>query len=123
MTNTTDDWIAYWLAGKRWRRYVELELARLSLTFSQWLVLDCVATLLRETQDAVSQLQVGQRLELDKATISLLMKRLDEQGRIDRAPAFPGPEYRIYLQAEGQRLAACGRVIVDRVSARMCDVP
>lgn len=123
MTSMADGWIAHWRAGMRWRRQVELELGRLRLTFSQWLVLDCVATLLRETQDAVSQLQVGHRLELDKATISALMKRLDERGLIDRSPAFPGPEYRIYLQAEGRRLAARGRALVDAVSARLCAEP
>jgi DNA-binding MarR family transcriptional regulator len=59
---------------------------------------------------------VGQRLELDKATISQLMKRLDERALIDRAPAYQTRENRIYLQSEGERLARQGRIIVEVVS-------
>jgi len=115
-TRTADAWIAHWRAGMRWRRRVELELQRLGLSFAQWLVLDCIAALHCETDDAVSQLQVGQRLELDKATISQLMKRLDERALIDRAPAYPTHENRIYLHGEGERLARQGRAIVEAVS-------
>jgi len=115
-TRAADAWLEHWRAGRRWRRRVELELERLGLSFAQWLVLDCIAALRRETNDAVSQLQVGQRLELDKSTISQLMKRLDERALIDRAPAYPTRENRIYLHGEGERLARQGRVIVEAVS-------
>jgi DNA-binding MarR family transcriptional regulator len=117
--NAGDVWLEHWFAGMRWRRRVESELERLKLSLAQWLVLDSLEILLRETGDAVSQLQVGQRLELDKSTISLLMQRLERRGLIDRAPACVGRENRIYLPGEGRRLAIEGRAIVEEVSATL----
>jgi len=109
-------WVRRWLAAMRWQRRVEGVLARFDLSFAQWLVLDCVATIHRETRDAVSQVQVGRRLELGKGSISRLMTRLDRRGLTDIAPAWPTKEYRIYLTAKGKELVAQGWAVVELVS-------
>jgi DNA-binding MarR family transcriptional regulator len=41
-----------------WRRRIELELAPLGLTLTQWRVLDALAVIFRDTNDAVAQVQV-----------------------------------------------------------------
>jgi len=109
-------WVQHWLAALRWERRVEAALAHLNLSFAQWLVLDCLETIRRETGDAVSQVQVGRRLELGKGSVSRWMARLDRRGLIDVAPAWPTKEYRIYLTRDGEALVAQGRVVVEMVS-------
>ncbi|HEU4582237.1 MAG TPA: MarR family transcriptional regulator [Polyangiaceae bacterium] len=109
-------WLQHWLAARRWQRRVERALARFDLSFFQWLVLDSLAILHRETSDAVSQVQVCRRLELGKASISRLMTRLEGRGLVDIAPAWPTKEYRIYLTREGEALLAEGAVVVEMVS-------
>lgn len=105
-----------WQRAMRWRRRVERELRPLELTLAQWLVLDTMAKLIRETDDAVSQVQVARRLEMDKATLSQVMDALARHGLVDRGPSFPGPEYRIYLTKNGAKLAAQGRAVVAAAS-------
>jgi DNA-binding MarR family transcriptional regulator len=109
-------WVQHWLAAMRWQRRVEWALARFDLSFFQWLVLDSLATIHRETRDAVSQVQVSRRLELGRASISRLMARLDRRGLVDIAPAWPTKEYRIYLTQKGKALLAEGAVVVEMVS-------
>jgi len=111
-------WIERWREAMRWRRRVELELAPLGVSFAQWLALDCIAALYAELSDAVSQIQIGTRLELGRAATSELMQRLELLGLIDRAPAFESRENRIYLTPRGKHLAAGGRGVVDRVSVQ-----
>jgi DNA-binding MarR family transcriptional regulator len=98
---------------------VQAELSRRDLTLPRWLVLDCLATMWSETGDMVSQKQVSRRLLMDEATLSLVMDRLLCDGLIDRAPAYPGPEYRIYLSEAGKLAVAAGRAVLDAVSVWM----
>ena len=60
------------------RGYAPL-LEPLGLTYAQYLVL----VVLNET-DAVSVRQLGERLSLDSATLTPLLKRLEAQGAIER---------------------------------------
>ena len=110
-------WIHRWQRARRWRRRVEAELSPLGLTLAQWLVLDAIATLILETADAVSQVQVARRLEMDKATLSRVMDVLVRRHLIDRAPSYPDPAYRIYLTELGKGAAAQGRARVETASA------
>ncbi len=110
--------ITQFQSAQRWRRSVERELRDLQLTLTQWLVLDALQAIHLETDTAVSQLQVGHRLDLDKATISDVMVRLGMRGLVDRAPAYPTPELRIYPTEEGQQLLEQGRALIEAVSAR-----
>jgi DNA-binding MarR family transcriptional regulator len=109
-------WVQRWLAAMRWQRRVEGALARFDLSLYQWLVLDCLATIHRETRDAVSQVQVCRCLGLGKASVSRLMTRLDRRGLTDIAPAWPTREYRIYLTRAGRALHAEGCSVVEMVS-------
>jgi DNA-binding MarR family transcriptional regulator len=109
-------WVQQWLAAQRWQRRVEEALGAFDLTFAQWLVLDCLATIHREMRDAVSQVQVCRRLALGKGSVSRLMMRLDRRGLTDIAPAWPTKEYRIYLTEKGRELVAQGWVAVELVS-------
>lgn len=109
-------WVQRWLAAMRWQRRVDGALARLDLSFNQWLILDCVASLHRETGDAVSQVQVSRRLGFGKPSVSRLMARLDRRGLTDIAPAWPTKEYRIYLTRTGRELVAQGWLVLEMVS-------
>jgi DNA-binding MarR family transcriptional regulator len=112
----SEKWVQHWLAAMRWRRRVDVALARVDLSFSQWLVLDSIAALHRQTSDAVSQIQVARRLELGPASVSRLMTVLEQRGLVDRAPAYPTTENRIYLTNKGKHLVAQGQVVVEMVS-------
>jgi DNA-binding MarR family transcriptional regulator len=85
--------MVYWpaLAASRGTR-----LKPLKLTFAQWLVLDATARLVRESNDAVSQIQVARHLQMGKSTLCRVMHWLARSGLVDQAPAFAGPENRIF---------------------------
>jgi DNA-binding MarR family transcriptional regulator len=106
-----------------WRRRIESELAELQLTLAQWLVLDALDVIFRETKDAAAQIQVGRRLGMDKATVSQVMALLERRALVDRAPEYPGNAWRIYVTNRGQLLLAKGRAVVDAVSATMKELP
>jgi DNA-binding MarR family transcriptional regulator len=81
---------------------VEAELRAAQLTFTQWLVLEATSTLIEESKDAVNQSAVARRTELDRMTISQVMRTLSERGLVDRAAGDSGPAYRIVLSRKGQ---------------------
>ena len=91
-----------YLIACSWRRRVERELRELGLTFTQWLVLDAIDAMTRrepgDGDGAVSQNQIARYTELDRGTISLVMKTLsDGASFVDREPEFGGPAYRVIL--------------------------
>lgn len=103
----TDRWDAgktRWLEAMRWRRQIEKLLEPFELTLARWLVLEATDELVRETDEAVNQSAVAARCELDRTTVSQVMRTLDEQGLIDRAPANTLPAYRIRLTPKGRTL-------------------
>lgn len=110
------DGIASWRAAVRWRREVERALEDVGLTLMQWLVLDAAATLVREQRDAVSQSEIGRRVEIDRATLSELMMRLAERGLIDRDIDATGWSYRIYVTDSGALAVEQGRARIQHVS-------
>jgi DNA-binding MarR family transcriptional regulator len=110
---------AAWLAAMRWRRAVDLELGSIDLTFTQWLVLDAADELVRETEDAVSQNAIAARTELDKMTISVVVRTLEKRGWVDRAPAVGRPALRVLLTAQGKRVVANGRAHAETASKRL----
>jgi DNA-binding MarR family transcriptional regulator len=108
--------IASWRAAVRWRREVERALGEVGLTLIQWLVLDAAAALVREQGDAVSQSEIGRRVEVDRATLSELMMRLAQRGLVDRDIDATGASYRIYLTDSGDLAVEHGRARIRRVS-------
>jgi DNA-binding MarR family transcriptional regulator len=103
-----------YLAAFRWRRAVEKELAPLGLTLTQWLVLTATEELVRETGDAVNQNAIAARTELDRMTISQVMKTLAARAWVERGPDASGRAYRIGLTRRGEKTA---RLAATRVAA------
>ncbi len=102
----------------RWRRQVEAELREVGLTLTQWMVLDCVQQLIQETGDAVNQSAVAQRAELDKMTISQVMRTLEGRGLVDRGPDPTGRAYRILVTSRGRQAVLLGQARVEAGSVR-----
>ena len=92
----TVQWRARWLAAMRWRRRVEKALAQSGLTFTQWQVLDATAVLVVETGDAVSQNQVSERTQLDRNTVSQVMRTLEQKRLVSRGPCCIGTSWRVF---------------------------
>ncbi|MGC4091686.1 MAG: hypothetical protein QM756_28150 [Polyangiaceae bacterium] len=95
---------ARWLEAMRWRRQVEVTLKPFELTLARWLVLEATDELVRKTEDAVNQSEVAAHCELDRMTVSQVMRTLDELGLVDRGPAMAPPAYRIILTTKGAKL-------------------
>lgn len=112
-----EDSVARYLAALRWRRQAEEGLRALQLTLTQWLVLDALDAIRRESGDAVSQREVGIYLALGKATVSSLMLQLAQRALVDRGPGYDARQSRIYLTARGRQLlekgAPCSRARAD----------
>jgi DNA-binding MarR family transcriptional regulator len=104
-----------WRAAVRWRRRVERELRALGLTLTQWIVLEAAAALVREHRDAVSQLDIGRRAQIDKATTSEVMMRLSVRGLVDRDIDATGLGYRIYVTDDGGLALEEGRARIRDV--------
>lgn len=99
----------------RWRRAVEGELRPLGLTFTQWLILDATARAIESERDAVNQSDVARACELDRMTVSQVMKTLAERGLVDRGPSAEGPAYRIFLTQRAEQT-------LRRAEARLANV-
>jgi DNA-binding MarR family transcriptional regulator len=91
-----------YLAAWRWRRRVEAALRDVGLTFTQWLVLDAAERAVEAQRDAVNQSDVSRTTELDRMTVSQVMRSLSELGMVDRGPSASGPAYRIFLTRKGK---------------------
>lgn len=119
MNQASEIWIEHFRSALRWRRRVEQQLLELPLTLTQWLALDALETLHARTGDAVSQSQIGQVLELDRATVSDVMDRLSLRRLVARAPGKTGSEWGVSPTEEGERRAAAGRLMIDVTSKIM----
>ena len=95
---------ARWLAANCWRRRVEACLVGRGLTFTQWLVLDATDYLIRETDDAVSQIQVANYLQLNRMTVSDAMTALSNKGLVDRGGAMNGMAWRVFVTNRAEAL-------------------
>jgi len=100
---------------------VEAELKGVGLTFPQWLVLDATNRLIHESKDAVNQNAVARRAELDRMTVSQVMRTLAKLGHVDRGPDAVGPGYRIWVTSKGEKTLTlaedCARRAVPAATA------
>jgi DNA-binding MarR family transcriptional regulator len=62
------------------------------------------ARLIRESQDAVSQVAVARRSDMDPSTVSDVLRRLERKGLVDRAPCSVGMANRVLVTRAGQAL-------------------
>jgi DNA-binding MarR family transcriptional regulator len=97
---------ALWFAAMRWRRAVEALTAPVGLTFTQWLVLDGIRELFDETEDASIQNEIAVWVELDRTTVSQVMRRLEQKGLVDRDLDYRGKALRAYVTDCGATLLA-----------------
>ncbi|MET0792344.1 MAG: MarR family transcriptional regulator [Polyangiaceae bacterium] len=109
---------AAWFAAMRWRRAVEAVTARCGLTFTQWLVLDAIRELHQETGDASIQNEIAVRVELDRSTVSQVMRALESKGLVDRGIDFIGTAWRTLLTERAVTLLADLRPRISATCAR-----
>jgi len=108
---------AEWLAAMRWRRQIQVSCARSQLTFTQWLVLDGVRQLVKETDDDVIQNEIAARLELDQATISEVVQRLEARNLVSRGGDITNKAWRVHLTDEAEQLLRELDAPLDAVSS------
>jgi DNA-binding MarR family transcriptional regulator len=70
--------------------------------------------MIRTVSEAVTQIDIARRADLDPSTVSYLMAILAERDLIDRAPDRFGTAWRILLTDQGQALLADTRTIAIR---------
>ena len=99
------------------RAYAPL-LAPLGLTYPQYLVL-----LVLWEEDGVSVRQLGERLILDSATLTPLLKRLEQDGLVSRKRDVDDERVvRIHVTAQGRTLRTKAKRIPAQIACRAgCD--
>jgi len=88
----------------RWRRQIHVICDGSGLTFTQWLALDSARQLIAETDDAVIQTEIAARLELDHATVSQVIQRLEAKALVSRGEDMTGKAWRVFLTGQAERL-------------------
>jgi len=99
----------HWFAAMRWRRTVEGELKSVGLTFTQWLVLEATQDVSDEADGAVNQSAVARYLELDRMTVSQVMRTLERQRMVHREPAARPPAFRLVVTETGKKALSKAR--------------
>lgn len=100
-----------------WRREAEKGLTGAGLTLAQWIVLDATRVLVQSTKEAVSQNDVALHTDIDRMTVSQVMRNLDHAGLVSRGPDADGRAYRISVTAKGERAAKQGAARIEASSA------
>ena len=104
----------------RWQRAVDTALRPLELTHTQYLVLASAARAIAERGDAVAQLAIAESAELDRATVSALVRKLEDRGLLDRGiDGEDGRRWRVTLTQRGRRML---EKATSRVEATAVDV-
>ena len=105
-----------WLRAMRWRRAIEATLRGCGVTFTQWLVLQALETLISETEDAVSHSDVAAHLQLDRATIGVVMKSLEHKRLVSHGDAYMSRAWRVILTRQSKVLLAEHRERLEAIS-------
>jgi len=93
-----------WLAALRWRGRMKTCLASVGITFTEWLVLDAIWSLVHQTGDAVSEIELGKELELDAMTLWHALAVLEHQGLVSRGCSISGKSWRAFATSKGAGL-------------------
>jgi DNA-binding MarR family transcriptional regulator len=117
----TGDWLqldrqlcfALYSASHAMTRAYQPLLAPLGLTYPQYLVM-----LVLWEQDGLGVSQLGERLNLDSATLTPLLKRLEAAGHVQRLrDAADERRVRLQLTAQGRALRERAQAIPPRLAA------
>ncbi|MEO8905100.1 MAG: MarR family transcriptional regulator [Polyangiaceae bacterium] len=106
------------MRAARVRRAVEADLRPHGISFALWWVLYVTDWLSRQAQDAVSQQEIVLATELDKSTVSYLMRVLSDRGLVDRGPDGRSWAWRIWPTDKGTRLLAASSIALGAGLAR-----
>src|SRR5512133_909431 len=89
---------ALWRAAMRWQRAIDTALRPLGLTHTQYLVLASTGRAFVEQGGAVAQVSIAESAELDRATTSTLVRKLEMRGLLGRsADVADGRRWRVTL--------------------------
>jgi DNA-binding MarR family transcriptional regulator len=104
----------------RWQRAVDRALAPLDLTHSQYWVLQTTRYLQEEVHnDAVSQQQIADAAQLDKATTSYLCRKLEAKGLLDRGDTHDDRRaWRVIVTSKARRLLAKAGPMVAQLARK-----
>ena len=103
----------------RWQRAVDAALRPLGLTHTQYLVLASAAAAISEQgDDAVPQHAIAESAELDRVTTSVLVRKLEARGLLDRGnDATDGRKWRVMLTQRGQSTLKKASLLVEAIAA------
>lgn len=97
-----------WRAARRFQVAAKRALAKTDMSFSEWLLLEALDELVRETGDAVSQQAVAARAGVSKVMASYWMTKLEQDCLLDRGLGEDTRSYLLLLSEEGaEALARC----------------
>ena len=117
---------ALWQAAMRWQRAIDAALRPLGLTHTQYLVLASAARAIREQRDAVAQFAIAESAGLDSATTSILIRRLESRGLLDRdIDGTDGRRWRVLLTQRGRSTLEKATALVEATAAEVpprCDL-
>lgn len=123
MNEDPDAVITILLRAARVRRAVEAELRPYGISFALWRVLYATRQLGQQAHDAVSQQEIALATDLDKSTVSYLMRLLSDRGLVDRGPDGFAWAYRIRLTRKGAALLEASKAAPARGLARALATP
>jgi hypothetical protein len=104
-----------WRVARRFQVEAQQALGVCNVPFVMWLLLECLAELIAERNDAVPQVLVAERAGLSRQVASYWMDLMDEDGLIDRGPAPDGRAYRILMSDLGaETLKDCNARLVKK---------
>jgi DNA-binding MarR family transcriptional regulator len=84
------------------------------VTFIEWLLLETLAELIDERNDAVSQAEVARRAGFSERVVSYWMIMMSELGAVDRGPDTDGRAWRVILTEAGSRtLQGCNQLLEE----------
>ena len=122
-TDNPDAVIDIVMRAARVRRAVEAELRPHGISFALWWVLYVTDWLSQQAQDAVSQQEIVLATELDKSTVSYLMRVLSDRGLVDRGPDGLSWAWRIWPTDRGTRLLSTSTAALAAGLARARATP
>jgi DNA-binding MarR family transcriptional regulator len=109
-----------WRAAMRWQRAIDAALRPIDLTHTQYLVLASTARVIREQRDAVAQIAIAQSAELDRVTVSHLVRKLEARGLLDRGvDGTDARKWRVILTQRGERTLEKATAIVEATAAEL----
>lgn len=91
-----------WLDAMRWQRAANRALCSLGITHTQFLVLLGAARAIGSRRHGVSQGEIASAAGLDDSTTSILVRKLNETGYLERGPdGLDSRQYCVAMLGEG----------------------